>query len=114
MIPGTAHASFCGLNIDAETGQTILWVWGSAIGGLGVLFGYRYWLNANDTPERKALKIRLGELERGLASVMAQLHNADNYPRECGLTDTERSDRRKSAATIRRMIAEAKSEIVSI
>ncbi len=113
LFPGSASA-FCGLDIDADTGRGILAVWGGAVFGLGGFTLHRIWRNAAEPPEARALKTRLGELERGLALISSQLRNAEDYPRECGLSEEQHRDRQEAAISIREMIADVNSQLALI
>ncbi len=112
LFPGPASA-FCGLDIDADTGRGILAVWGAAILGLGGFTLHRMWQNATVHPKTLALRNRLGEHERGLALVTAQLLNAENYPKECSLTEDQRRDRQEAANALRINIADVNAQLAS-
>jgi hypothetical protein len=106
-----AHAVMAG---TPDPGLGMWWFYGLLLGGLGGTLLYRKWRGGKEPPERKALKRRLAELERVLKSNLMQLQNADDYPKECGLTDEQRRDRQISMTKIRRLIYHAKSELASL
>jgi len=105
-----AHGGLAG---DTDPGHGIWWVYGILLSGLIAYPIYRLWRHGNETPARKALKRRLAELEHEAASCLTRLRNADDYPRECGLTDNERQECVDSLAAFRNLIEEAKSELAA-
>ena len=105
-----AHSVLAG---DDHPGFGMWWLYGILFGGVGGYLLYRNWRGGRDHPERKALKRRLADLERALKSCVMQLRNADDYPKECGLTDEQRRDRLGSITKIRRLIEDAKTELAS-
>ena len=70
------------------------------------------WRGLKERPRIRAHKRRLADLERALKSCLMQLRNADDYPKECGLTEEARRDNLGSATKIRRLIEDAKLERV--
>jgi|TARA_Y100000031_G_scaffold152591_1_gene196034 hypothetical protein len=96
---------------DDGIGDKIFWVYGVLLIGLASFVVYRKLIGGREPPERRALKRRLGELQRAHASCLKQLQNAEDYPKECGLTGEQRRDRVESVALIRRRIDETKADL---
>lgn len=111
IIPALVHAHGV-LASDDDTGYGIWWLYG-ILGGLGGLVAYRRWRGGKERPQIRAHKRRLADLERALKSCLMQLRNADDYPKECRLTEEARRENLDSAAKIRRLIEDAKSEQLS-
>ena len=111
-IPAMLHAHG-GLSGEDDPGVGIWWLYGILFGGLGGLLFYRKWRAVKEPPERMAHKRRLKDLERTLKSHLMQLRNADDYPKECGLTDEQRRDSLDSIVKFRHLIEVAKSELLS-
>jgi len=111
IIPALVHAHGV-LASDDDTGYGIWWLY-ATLGGLGGLVIYRKWRGRKERPQIRANKRRLADLERALKSCLIQLRNADDYPKECSLTEEARQENLDSAAKIRRLIEDAKSELVS-
>jgi hypothetical protein len=112
IIPTLAHAHGV-ISSDDDSGYGIWWLYGIVFGGLSGLLFLRKWRAVKEPPEKMAHKRRLKDLERALKSHLMQLRNADDYPKECGLTDEQRRDSLDSIAKIRHLIEVAKSELLS-
>jgi len=108
ITPALLHAHGV-LASDDDTGYGIWWFYG-ILGGLGGLF---IWWGGKNPPQIRARKRRLADLERALNSCLMQIRNAEDYPKECSLTEEARQENLDSAAKIRRLIEDAKSELVS-
>ncbi len=111
IIPALVQAHGVLATAD-DSGYGMWWIYG-LVAGLGGLLFYRKVRGREEGPERMALKHRLADLERALKSCLMQLRNADDYPKECGLTDEARRDNLDSVEKIRRLIEDAKSELLS-
>ena len=85
-----------------------------ALLGLIAFVIYRRRKSTQESPELKSLKRQLRDLERSLTACLAQLKNADEYPNECGLTEEQRKERLKSAASIRGKIDTTKASLAAI
>ena len=103
-----AHGAQTG---EQDSGHGLFWIYGFLLAGIAGLIIYRKWWRGKEPPERRALKRRLGELQRAHASCLKQLQNAEDYPKECGLTGEQRRDRVESVALIRRRIDETKADL---
>jgi hypothetical protein len=111
ITPALVHAHGV-MASDDDSGYGIWWLY-AILGGFGGLILYRKWRGATETPERKAHKRHLVDLERALNSCLMQIQNADDYPKECGLTDEQRRDTMDSVTKIRRLIEDANSKLLS-
>ena len=96
------------------TGDGIFWVYGVLLVGLASFVVYWKLVRGKESPERRALKRHLGELERAHTSCLAQLQNAEDYPNECGLTDEQRRERLESVALIQGQIDQSKADLAAI
>ena len=103
-----AHGAQTG---EQDSGHGLFWIYGFLLAGIAGLIIYRKWWRGKEPPERRALKRRLGELQRAHASCLKQLQNAEDYPKECGLTDADRHERLRSVASIRGEIDVIKTEL---
>ena len=97
---------------DDDAGYGIWWLYGILFVGLGGFLFYWKWRRLKESPGVRAHKRRLADLERALNSCLMELRNADDYPKECGLTEEARRDNLDSATKIRRLIEDAKLERV--
>ena len=91
---------------EEDGGNELLWLYGLVLAAIAGFVIYRKKWPGNVSPERRALKRQLSDFERALTLCMSQLQNADDYPKECGLTEKQRLDRVQSAASIREKIDE--------
>ncbi len=96
---------------EENAGNELFWIYGFLLVGIAGLVICRKWWAIKESPERRALRRRLSEFERALASCRAQLQNAENYPKECGLTEEQRQERLQSAASIQGKIDEIKMDL---
>ena len=108
ITPALLHAHGV-LASDDDTGYGIWWLYG-ILGGLG---GFFIWWGGKNPPQIRARKRRLADLERALNSCLMQIRNAEDYPKECSLTEEERRENLGSATRIRRLIEDTKSEQLS-
>jgi hypothetical protein len=106
-----AHAHF-GLADGDDVGSGLFWVYGIGIAALAAFLIYRKRNRNRETPEQRALKRRLGELERALTACLTQLQNVEDYPNECCLTHAERQERLVSASALREKIEEINGKLV--
>jgi len=107
-----AHAHF-GLAGDEDIGHGMFWAYGLVLAGLVGFVIYQKWTRHTSSPEQRALKRDLRELQRARTSCLTQLQNAMDYPKECGLTDAERQEREKSVALFQRKIDEAEAHLAA-
>ena len=107
LAPAFAHGSLTG----TDAGDTLLWFYGGLAFAVVAFFVLRRWIVGGRSPERRELKRQLDDLERALAYRQAQLRNADDYPRECGLTVRQRRALLDSTASIRRRIEETRAAL---
>ena len=105
-----AHGVFGG---EEDAGNGLFWLYGLVLAFIAGIVIYRKWWGARESPERRALKGRLSDFERALSSCMAQLQNAEDYPKECGLTDEQRLERLKSVASIQGKIEAIKMDLAA-
>ena len=98
---------------EEDAGNELFWLYGLVLTGIAGIVIYRKWWATRESPERRQLKRRLIDFERALTSCRAQLQNAEDYPKECGLTDEQRLERLKSLASIRGKIDEIKMELAA-
>lgn len=98
---------------DDENGHQLLWVYGILLSTLAGFIVYRKWLGGKETPERRELKRHLSELERAHAACLTQLQNAEDYPKECGLTEEQRRERLDSVASFEGMIKQAHADLAA-
>jgi hypothetical protein len=110
----TSASAHFGLGGDEDVGHILFWVWGIFLVGIAGFFIYQRWFVSDEPPEGHALKGRLSELERALLSCQSQLQNAQDYPKECGLSELERQERQDSVISIKGMIDKTKSELAAI
>ena len=108
----TAHAHF-GLAGDDEVGHGLIIGYGLLLFGLVSFVVYRKWLRTSESPEQRTLKRNLRELQRARTSCLTQLQNAVDYPKECGLTESERLEREKSVALFEHEINEAEAHLAA-
>ena len=87
-----------GLAGSVELGSAIFWAYGFIFLTLIGFIIYRRWDRRRGTPEQRSLRIQLKELNRALDGYLKQIHNADEYPLECGLSDEQR---RKNLQSVR-------------
>lgn len=106
MAPLASASAHFGLYGDEEIGNGLFWVYGVLFAALAAFIIYRKRSRAGLTPEQRALRQRVAELERALTACMTQLQNAEDYPNECRLTHAERQERMVSASSIREKIAQ--------
>lgn len=107
-----AHAHF-GLTDGDDVGTGLFWVYGFVFISLAAFIIYRKRTRRRQSPEQRALKFHLADLERALGACLTELKNADDYPGECGLTHTERQERQVSASSIREKIAAINAEMAA-
>ncbi len=98
---------------EEDGGNGLFWLYGLVLASIAGFVIYRKWWGARESPERRALKRRLSDFERALTSCMAQLHNAEDYPKECGLTDEQRQERLESVESIQGKIDEIKMDLAA-
>ena len=102
-----------GLADGDDVGTGLFWVWGVFLAGIVGFFVYKKWWASDEQPERRALKRRLGELERALSSCQSQLQNAKDYPNECGLSEEQRRERLTTVMSIQGLIDKTKAELAA-
>jgi hypothetical protein len=98
---------------EEDAGNELFWLYGLLFAGITGFVIYRKWWVAKETPERRQMKRRLSEFERALTSCRAQLQNAEDYPKECGLTDEQRLERLESVESIQGKINEIKMDLAA-
>jgi len=108
----TAFAHF-GLAGDEDVGHVLFWFYGLLLAGITGYVLYRKWWKPEESPEHRALKRRLSECERALTSCRTQLQNAEDYPKECGLTDVQRRECQESIASIQGKIEKIKMDLAA-
>ena len=109
---GSAFAHF-GLAGEDDVGHEFFWVYGIVLSSvIGFIIYRKYWAR-KDPPEVRALKRQLSELERALKLFQTQLKNAEDYPKECGLTDQQRQERLDSVESIQGQITAAKADLAA-
>ena len=113
LAPLTSAFAHFGLYGDEEVGLVLYWFYGLLFAGITGFVIYRKWWVAKETPERRQMKRRLSEFERALTSCRAQLQNAEDYPKECGLTDEQRLERLESVESIQGKIIEIKMDLAA-
>ena len=113
-IPTTATAHGL-LGTGHDIGHYLLWVYGIAFSAL-IAFVIVKFVRKGDSAhvEKKAMKRRVTDLERALASCNKQLKNAEDYPVECGLNDEQRQEKLDSAASLRQLIDEEKLKLIAV
>ena len=89
-----------GLAGSVEIGSTIFWAYGFIFLTLIGFIIYRRWDKRRGTPEQRSLRIQLKELNQALDGYLKQIHNADEYPNECGLSDEQRRKHLESVKSI--------------
>ena len=102
-----------GLADGEDIGHGIFWAYGLVFGSLICFVGYRRWAGNQGTPEQRTLNKHLKELERALNACLKQLKNAEEYPKECGLTDEQRRESMNSASSIQTQIDETKNMLAA-
>ncbi|MBT3916083.1 MAG: hypothetical protein HN731_01345 [Rhodospirillaceae bacterium] len=110
MDTAYAHSGTVG---DEDVGGNMFWAYGLVLSGLAGILIYRKWMRSTSSPEQRALRYNLKELQRAHTACLKQLQNAKDYPRECGLTDAERLEREKSVALFQRKINEAEAHLAT-
>ena len=113
LAPVSSAFAHFGLAGDEDVGHVLFWFYGLLLAGITGYVFYRKWWRAKVTPEHRALKRRLNEFERALTSCMTQLQNAEDYPKECGLTDLQRRERQESIESIQGKIVEIKLDLAA-
>ena len=108
----SANAHF-GLAGDEEIGHGLLIGYCLLLICLASFVVYRKWLRTSESSEQRVLKRDLRELRRAHNSCKTQLQNAEDYPKECGLTEAERLEREKSVTLIQRQIDEAEAHLAA-
>jgi hypothetical protein len=98
---------------EEDAGNELFWIYGLLLVGIAGFVIYRKWWRGRVSPERRALRRRLSEFERALTLCRAQLQNAEDYPKECGLTEEQRLERLQSAASIQEKIDEIKMDLAA-
>ena len=93
-----------GLAGSVEVGSAIFWAYGFIFLMLIGFIIYRRWDKRRGTPEQRSLRIQLKELNRALDGYLKQIHNADEYPNECGLSDEQRRKHLECVKSIRGQI----------
>ena len=111
LAPVSSAFAHFGLAGDEDVGHVLFWFYGLLLAGITGYVIYRKWWRAKVTPEHRALKRRLNEFERALTSCRTQLQNAEDYPKECGLTDLQRRERQESIESIQGKIVEIKLDL---
>jgi len=108
-----AHALAHGVIGGEDSGNEFFWIYGLVLTVLAGTIIYRKWWAVQETPERKVQKSRLRDFERDHALCMTQLQNAEDYPKECGLTEAERKEHLQSAASMQKNIDEIKTDLAA-
>lgn len=98
---------------DHDEGNEFFWLYGLVLAAIAGFLIYRKWWRNKESPERRALRRQLGDFERDLALYVTQLQNAEDYPRECGLTGEERRQRQDTVTAIQREIDEIKMDLAT-
>ena len=108
----TAHGL---LGTGHDIGHYLLWVYGIAFVAL-IGFMVVKLVRKGDSAhvEKKAMKRRITDLERALASCTKQLKNAEDYPVECGLSDEQRQEKLDSAVSLRQLIDAEKLKLIAV
>ena len=107
ITPAFAHGVIGG----EDSGNVFFWIYGLVAAAIIGFLIYRKWWGGKISPERRALKRQLGDFERALNACRTQLQNAVDYPKECGLTESQRLDQVQSAASIEEKIDEIKAKL---
>lgn len=107
--PAFAHGVIGG----EDSGNWLFWVYGLVLTGIAGILIYRKKRAANESPEHTARKSRLRDLERDHALCLKQLQNAEDYPKECGLTKAERRGLMQSVASIQKNIDDIKADLTA-
>ena len=102
-----------GLAGSVEVGPAIFWAYGFIFLSLIAFIIYRRWDKRRGTPEQRSLRIQLKELNRALDGYLKQIHNADEYPNECGLSDEQRRKHLESVKSIRGQIDQTRDILSS-
>ncbi len=113
---GTATSAFAhfGLADGDDVGTGLFWAWGVFLAGIVGFFVYRKYWRGEEKQNYRAVKHRLSDLERALRSCQSQLQNAEDYPRECGLSDQQRRENQQSVISIQGLIIKTKAELAAI
>ncbi|NQV54236.1 MAG: hypothetical protein HQ503_00130 [Rhodospirillales bacterium] len=114
MAPLAFAYAHGGVGSGDDGGTGLFLIYGLVLAGVAGLIIYRKWIRAGQSPEQRTLKRSLKDFERALETCLTQLQNAEDYPNECGLTETERRERLASAASIRAQIERAKAGLAAI
>lgn len=112
IIPSLAFAHG-GQTNDHDRGAGLLWFYAIALVLIVGFVGLRIYLRSTRPAGQQRLSRRLGDLEAALASNLATLRNAEDYPAQYGLTAKEQQTRIDAVATIRRLIEEEKLKSAS-
>ena len=102
-----------GLAGSVEVGPAIFWAYGFIFLMLIGFIIYRRWDKRRGTPEQRSLRIQLKELNRALDGYLKQIHNADEYPQECGLSDEQRRKNIESVKSIQCQIDQTRDILSS-
>ena len=102
-----------GLAGSVEVGSAIFWAYGFIFLTLIAFIIYRRWDKRRGTPEQRSLRIQLKELNRALDGYLKQIHNADEYPHECGLSDEQRRKNIESVKSIQCQIDQTRDILSS-
>jgi len=113
LAPFSKAWAHFGLADGEEIGHGIFWAYGLVFTGLICFVFYRRWAGSQGTPEQRSLNCHLKELERALNSCLKQLKNAEEYPKECGLTDEQRHESMNSVTVIQTQIDETKEMLAA-
>lgn len=114
LAPFSQAMAHFGLADGEDFGHGIFWVYGFVFAGLIGFVFYQRWSRTKGTPEQRSLKLQLKELDHALKSCLKQIQNADDYPNECGLSDEERRENIKSAASLQTQIDQTKTTLAAI
>lgn len=109
LVEARAHGVIGG----EDSGNWLFWLYGLVAAAIIGFIGYRKWWAGKISPERRALRQQLRDFEHALNSCRTQLQNAVDYPKECGLTESQRLDQVQSAALIEEKIDEIKAELAA-
>lgn len=109
VIYGLPNLAFAhgGQTTGHDQGGGLLWVYAAVLVGILGLVAFRIYRRSSRPPDSGSAQ-RLAELEAALASNLATLRDAEDYPSECGLNAKERQAVLDDGAAIRRLIEEEK------